>query len=1075
MKLFIFQIILVDCNCDKLIQKKLYIKDTKLMNETSNPLTKKKEYAKRKLAYDNETYYEPLKIYLDLYNFEDKIPSSLLNYKNRFITAMNKAKTTLESFIKFYALHQSMEISDAKIRSWGIEKWDTKYYGDNPNRELFLDFITNVFFFKFFSLGNDNMASAEIVYVDGERSPIMGVITLNNNFPENKLSQDYLNALMLHQFTHLLGFHQTILTNDDFTNEWQYEYFDGIIQEEEVGDSIKYYLDDEYSPNVIEYANKYFGCTEESELINKIYLEIDNYNNIHWPSRFFLGEYMTKFNYPEEQVISGFTLSFLKDLIYLKIENFYTGGLMRFGKNQGCNFFNKKCMNDGVKFENDFYYPSDFNFDSNENSCSSGRLSRTVHKLHLYDSIPLEYKYFEGEHTFYGGLISTNYCPISEYETYNEDNIYINSCSKKGVISNDAKNIFGEAISDNSFCILNTLVKNDITNLPSSYSQVRAGCYNMFCTSRSLTIQVGEDFIVCPREGGHKKLNNYNGYILCPDYNLICTGVSDEEEELCNDMFDCINRKIEEKTTYDYDYISQTTQDSSKYPGSLITTDIGEETDKGICPKNCIQCKINTGCFQCREDYGLIGTNENNPNEKIQCKELEFLENNPYYKKNNLIFYPCSENCLTCQDKDTCLSCDTNYKIENGKCKEKVENCAQYEGEKCSQCKTNYYLVKEGEETYCVDDANEGNYYYSETLGESTYYVKCSFKIPHCNKCLAENNCIECINNNKDERFAIINDNHISCEDLSTNKYYLDSVDGKYKECSNQLDNCQTCKTNEYNVLNCLSCSSQDYILVHSDIDKCISSIDIGNNYNFFSDDGQNYYSCSNSQYHSVEYCLNCRNKETCLSCQEGYVLLNSNKLCISNDKILKKNYFKIDNNYYLCSEKIKGCESCTDAETCLECNIAFDLDENNKCISSALSATRYYKDPTTGKYISCEKIENCEECSSSTECTKCQNGYQLDNSSCKEININDEKQNNNNKDNDYNKLKGLAIGAIILACLAIVASILAVVFVFFKNLIFKKTKKIDRTDSANINNEEVDEIVVQSSKRTIKNKSNEQ
>ena len=69
----------------------------------------------------------------------------------------------------------------------------------------------------------------------------------------------------------------------------------------------------------------------------------------------------------------------------------------------------------------------------------------------------------------------------------------------------------------------------------------------MFCTSRSLTIQVGEDFIVCPRGGGHKKLKNYNGYILCPDYNLICTINNDEEEELCNDMFDCVTKKLKKK------------------------------------------------------------------------------------------------------------------------------------------------------------------------------------------------------------------------------------------------------------------------------------------------------------------------------------------------------------------------------------------------------------------------------------------------------------------------------------------------------------------------------------------------
>ena len=1029
-----------------------------------------KKPVKRKLDDDDDSYI-PLKFFLDLEVFEQAFPVETIdiNYRDVFLSSIQRAKETLESFIKIDIIPTSTYLNNLELEGFELEVWNTEYFGDSGRTDLLTLGINYIIFFRFDSLTEDNMASSKIVMTDPNLVPYIGVVTINKNFPIAKINQNYLEALFLHQFTHLLGFHIKTVVNDPL----EPEYFEGIIKEENSDNPsipTKYFLDGESAPNVISYAKKYFGYND----INRIDLEIDDYNNIHWPSRYFLGEYMTKFNYPEEQVISGFTLSFLNDLGYIKIDKFYTGGLMRFGKNQGINFFTKKCVNDGVKFENDFYYPSS-SPGFTESSCSSGRLSRTIHKLHIYNSIPeegCEYSITSGE-ILYSGFASANYCPISEFMTYNENNIYIDSCSKKGQISNDAKNIFGEAISDNSFCILNNLVKKTISN-PSSYNQVRAGCYNMFCTSRSLTIQVGDDFIVCPRGGGHKTLKNYNGYILCPDYNLICTINNDEEEELCNDMFDCLDKKIEEKGTYSYDYTSVTTQDSSVYPGEEITTDNGEETENGKCPKNCIQCKANTGCFQCGNDYGLVGTNENNPNEKILCKELTTLTNDPYYQKENLIFYPCSdENCLRCQDKDTCLACDTKYKVVNGKCEEKIENCMTYVGEICSECKADYSLVKEGEETYCVATANLGNYYILETSGDSTYYVKCSSKISHCNKCQASNDCIECINNNNDERFAIIGDDHTKCEDLSTNKYYLDLLDNKYKVCSNQLDHCQTCKTNEFNVLNCLSCSSGEYTLVHSEIDKCIAPTAIGND--FFSDDGVNYYSCSNSQYHSVEHCLYCRDRESCLSCQNGYALLNSNKMCISNDKLLNKNYFKINNNFYLCSEKIKGCERCTDEETCLECNIAYDLDENNKCIPTALTATRYYKDETTGKYISCEKIENCEECSSATVCTKCKNGYQLDNSLCKDIQNGDNKDNKDNKDKDYDKIKGLAIGAIVLGCVAIVVSILAIIFVFFKKLIFKKPKKIDGTDSVNIKNDENEEIVVQSSKRTIKNKNDEQ
>ena len=65
--------------------------------------------------------------------------------------------------------------------------------------------------------------------------------------------------------------------------------------------------------------------------------------------------------------------------------------------------------------------------------------------------------------------------------------------------------------------------------------------------SKSLTIKIGEDFIVCHRAGGEIEVNDYDGYLLCPDYNLICSGTI-----LCNDMFNYIEKKseIKKRTIY---------------------------------------------------------------------------------------------------------------------------------------------------------------------------------------------------------------------------------------------------------------------------------------------------------------------------------------------------------------------------------------------------------------------------------------------------------------------------------------------------------------------------------------------
>ena len=58
----------------------------------------------------------------------------------------------------------------------------------------------------------------------------------------------------------------------------------------------------------------------------------------------------------EEEVISEFTLAYLEDTGYYKA-NYYTGGLMRYGKNKGCTFIKDKCVINyeiNPEFENEF-------------------------------------------------------------------------------------------------------------------------------------------------------------------------------------------------------------------------------------------------------------------------------------------------------------------------------------------------------------------------------------------------------------------------------------------------------------------------------------------------------------------------------------------------------------------------------------------------------------------------------------------------------------------------------------------------------------------------------------------------
>ena len=166
---------------------------------------------------------------------------------------------------------------------------------------------------------------------------------------------------------------------------------------------------------------------------------------------------------------------------------------------------------------------------------------------------------------------------------------------------------------------------------PSFIDSPRALCYPMFCSSKSLTIQIFDEFIVCPREGGKVELNGkYLGYIYCPDYNLICTGT-----KFCNDMFDCIEKEsLSKEDTFKYDY--KINNDEEKI---YKKEDIAELGDDGLCPKNCAQCDDENNCIKCLNGYSFVA--ENKFNFSVKCIKDDEINDSKYCYKDNDIYYNC--------------------------------------------------------------------------------------------------------------------------------------------------------------------------------------------------------------------------------------------------------------------------------------------------------------------------------------------------------------------------------------------------------------------------------------------------
>ena len=741
--------------------------------KTGIPVDQNNTIFKRRLDPDG---FKNFSIYIDLTNIEKEIQKyNLARYRNLFYSSFEKAIKTLQSLLKVKPLLYQYYFSDDSLEDMGIDYWDKTKFGSQAaskgitNYKLGRDLVIFGKFLGQEEMGKNTLASATMYHYEKETGlPISGYVNINKDLDYSKIqSQEYFDSIILHEFTHILGFDYYIFYNLNI-----------ILKKTDKFGIQRYYIN---SPKVKNLGKKYFNC----ENIDGVELEEFGGSGTagsHWESRILLGDYMNGAIYTEEQVISEFTLALLEDIGLYKA-NYYTGGLMRYGKNKGCDFLYEKCINDdeiNPNFENEFF---DYYISSFYPSCSSGRQSRTYNLLYIYDNISEEYQYYQN--SSYGGLSMSDFCPIptTDMEEKKYFGYYVGHCSSKGngyygyfieyfdqeknetfyYQSKEIQSIIGEKYSYNSFCYLSSLIKNTKSNYEFYSNTVRSVCFETYCSSKSLTVKINNDYIVCPREGGKIKVNSYEGYLLCPDYNLMCSGTV-----LCNDMFDCVDKKSQIKeNAYDYDYKIKTSQNIPK--AELEEPDLinnYELSDDGKCPKFCKLCQGNQICIECKDNYLFAGkVNE----EKIGCVESSKI-NIGYYKYND-IYYECLENCDVCNNSYVCDSCNNDSLPLFDKCIKKIENCDEYnENGSCKKCNYNYALI-ENDLYHCKKIESLAEYY---TKDEGISYFKCDGEganhIKNCKKCHYNEKieCDECININYN-----LENNQCKDKNNNSNYYYI--------------------------------------------------------------------------------------------------------------------------------------------------------------------------------------------------------------------------------------------------------------------------------------------------------------
>ena len=478
------------------------------LNISPKPLNSSMHKTKKNNAL-RASSYTPIKIGYDFTSL--KRPSSMSS--SVFTNVKSLLQETRKEFSKILQIkHTNIDLSNYLGDIIDV----CEVYSIGADYKNFLIDNDLIIFPMFDSLDEGVLAAAAPCIIDEYSRPIAGVLFINNklNF-EITNANYYMKNLLLHEITHILAFHP---------------FFFETLGMSKIYGSASYIT----SSKAVAKAREHFGCSS----LTQIPLENQGGSGsvgAHWESRYMLGDYMISTDYPD-QAISDITLGLFEDTGFYKV-NYYSGGLFKFGKGKGCDFFNKKCIeNQKATFE-------EFCVTKSEAKCSSTRAIKSSCYIETYVSnLPSEYQYFNDPKR--GGFFAADYCPVPLIVNY-ENDYFPNHCQLgKSQLSSE----YGETIGKNSLCVMSSLLPGSSSTTQSSQIPI---CYSVDCgtSTNNVIIKIGSDAVTCPTEGGIvTNPPGYKGSIICPKYSEIC---SSNDGLICNEMFSCFT-ELANKNNYNY-------------------------------------------------------------------------------------------------------------------------------------------------------------------------------------------------------------------------------------------------------------------------------------------------------------------------------------------------------------------------------------------------------------------------------------------------------------------------------------------------------------------------------------------
>jgi len=342
----------------------------------------------------------------------------------------------------------------------------------------------------------------------------------------------YYTLLTLHEFNHIFSFSSPLF--EQFVDaSYNTLPLSSVVKNTTVNGVQKQMI---VTPKVVSLAQKHFACNS----LQGVEIEDQGGSGTagsHWEARVMMGDFMIGDSY-SENVLSEITLALFEDSGWYKT-NYYTGGLFRFGKNKGCDFVKKKCINNGQSS-----FPNDFFTNAGAAMCLSSRHAKGFCDLGVRENIPTAYQYFT-DNTL-GGYTNADICPIGNSAGGDTNNYFFPTNCAYGL--KDYENL-GETIGSDSACFMSSLIPNSIPDFVNMQGKNRAICYSYTCNSdETYVVKILDKTITCNKEGGTKTVDGLDGIFYCPDNFSVCT-----KSAPCKDAIECaINKVVFKFPTLDY-------------------------------------------------------------------------------------------------------------------------------------------------------------------------------------------------------------------------------------------------------------------------------------------------------------------------------------------------------------------------------------------------------------------------------------------------------------------------------------------------------------------------------------------